>query len=158
MTMLAARALAGLVAVGILLCVAWAVLVTALIGGLSARAPDPCVPDGDPCCHHPDTWGEVAWGLTWTLGFVLLDALLAAIGIALLSWAIRQRWPRLKRLAMLPGGAMTAAVLLLALVVVPQLDEGGDDRRTCWDSGDLIVVFADGLGVATEGGATHRRS
>jgi hypothetical protein len=45
MTVLAARVLAGLVAVGILLFAAWAVLVTALIGGLSARAPNPCVPD-----------------------------------------------------------------------------------------------------------------
>jgi hypothetical protein len=124
MRVLAARALAGLVGVGVLLFAAWAVLITALIGGLSARAPDPFAPDGDPCCGHPDTWSDVAWGLAWTLGFVLIDALLASIGIALLSWATRQRWPRLKRLAMLPAGALIAAVLLLALVIVPQLDEG----------------------------------
>jgi hypothetical protein len=25
--------------------------------------PDPSIPDGDPCCSHPDAWTEVFGGL-----------------------------------------------------------------------------------------------
>jgi hypothetical protein len=128
MTVLAARVLAGLAAVGILLFAAWGVLFIMLVGSISAQAPDPSIPNGDPCCGHPDTWGEVAWGVAWTLGYVVLDALLVCGAIALLHWAIRRRWPRLKRLAMLPAGAAMAAALILALVIVPQLDEGVTPR------------------------------
>jgi hypothetical protein len=121
---LPARVLPGLAAVGILLVAAWGVLFIMLVVVISARAPDPFIASGDPCCGHPDTWSEVAWGVALALGYVLLDALLVCVAIALLGWAATRRWPRLKRLALLPGGAALAAIIVLAIVIVPQLDEG----------------------------------
>lgn len=120
---LAARVLAAAVAVGILSIAAWGVLWILLGGAISAQAPDPFVADGDPCCGHPDTWGEVAAGVAWTLGSVVLDALLVCLAITLLSWAATRRRPSLKRLALLPAGALLAGVGILAIVLIPVLDE-----------------------------------
>jgi len=64
---------------------------------LALQMPDPSVPDGDPCCVHPDTWGEVAAGLAWTLGLLLADALLVYVAVGLLVWAVHARWPRVRR-------------------------------------------------------------
>ena len=123
MTVLATRLLAAVLGAGILLMAVWGVAFIMLVAGISSQTPDPFIADGDPCCGHPDTWGEVAVGVSWALALVLLDALLVCIAAALLSWATTRRWPRLKRLALLPGGAMLAAILVLAVVIVPQLDE-----------------------------------
>jgi hypothetical protein len=140
---LAARILAGAGGVGILLIAAWGVLWILLGGAISAQAPDPFVADGDPCCGHPDTWGEVAAGVAWTLGLVVVDALLVCVAITLLTWAVARRRPSLKRLALLPAGALLAAVVVFAIVIVPLLDEAvtAPDchtfafSRTAWRSG-----------------------
>ena len=123
MIVVAARLLAGLAGGAILLLAAWGALWVMLAVGISAQAPDPFVIDGDPCCGHPDTWGEVAEGAAWSLGLALLDALLVAVAVTLLSWAATRRRPRLRRLALLPGGALLATALVLAILIVPQLDE-----------------------------------
>jgi hypothetical protein len=108
---------------GILLVAAWGALFVLLIAAISSQAPDPFIVDGDPCCGHPDTWGEVAGGVAWALGLVLLDALLVCLAVALLRFAATARWPRLKRVALLPGGAIVVAILAFAVAIVPQLDE-----------------------------------
>ena len=68
----------------------------ALSALLAAQTPDPSIPDGDPCCGHPDTWGEVASGLAWTFGLLLVDALLVYVAVGLLIWSVHARWPRLR--------------------------------------------------------------
>lgn len=119
----AARLLAGLAGVALLLVALWGALWVMLAVGISAQAPDPFVIDGDPCCGHPDTWGEVTEGAAWSLGLALIDALLAAVAVALVGWAAGRRRPRAKRLALLPGVALVATGLVLAGLVVPRLDE-----------------------------------
>lgn len=137
-----------------------AAAVRAVVAGISAQAPDPFIANSDPCCGHPDTCGEVAGGAWWALALVLLDALLACMAVALVSWAATRRCPRLRRLALLPGGATLAAVLVLAAVIVPQLARTSAqvrrllgpptgrgrtvERKTYWDDGRLIVYFARG--------------
>lgn len=124
MIVVAARLLAGLAGGAILLVALWGALWVMLAVGISAQAPDPFVIDGDPCCGHPDTWGEVAEGAAWSLGLALLDALLVCVAVTLVAWAATRRRPRLKRLALLPGGALLVTGLVLASLIVPRLDEG----------------------------------
>ena len=47
------------------------------------RRPDPSVPDGDPCCGHPDTWADVAFGTVYALaiGFVAITLIGAGAGL-----------------------------------------------------------------------------
>jgi len=138
------RALALLAALGIVLVALWGMLLAMLVGGISAQAPDPFIPSGDPCCGHPDTWGEVGWGFVGTLGYVLADSLLWCLAAALISWAMTERWPRLKKLTMLPSGALLTAIVVFAVVLVPQLDEARTPpdcdtftfTRSAWRSSD----------------------
>ncbi len=73
---LAAGVLLGLVA---LWTGAWA-----LVASSQLRRPDPAAADGDPCCAHPDDWGDVAFGAVFTAGLagvaLLLFVLAAALG------------------------------------------------------------------------------
>ena len=103
------RVLAGVAAIAIVLVALWGVLFILLSAGSSAQAPDPFIADGDPCCGHPATWGEVRAGIAWTLALVVLDGLLFGVAVALMSWATRDRWPQPRRLAWIPGGALVAA-------------------------------------------------
>lgn len=138
------RVLAVVAAIVIVLVALWGVLFILLSAGISAQAPDPFVADGDPCCGHPDTWGEVRAGIGWTLALVVVDGLLLCVAVALLSCATRDRWPQPRRLARIPGGALVAAMIGLIVVIAPQLDEGRtppdcDDfafTRSAWRSSD----------------------
>jgi hypothetical protein len=56
-------------------------------GGIAVQAPDPFIPNGDPCCGHPDTWGEVAEGVALTLGLVVVDALVPSPPDCDTAWA-----------------------------------------------------------------------
>lgn len=138
------RGPALLAGTGILLVAVWGVFIVLLVGGMTAQAPDPFIADGDPCCGHPDTWGEVRWGIVWTLAYAIADALLFSLAVALVRWGWVGRWPRLKRLALLPAGAVILTSLALAAAIVPLLDEGrtppdcdsfGFDR-SAWRSSD----------------------
>jgi hypothetical protein len=87
------RAIVGLPAI------AQAVGLVALLvasGGPSYVRPDPAVPDGDPCCGHPDTWGDVVEGAAAVVGIATLSAGLASFGVASLAFAAtgrrRERW------------------------------------------------------------------
>ncbi len=108
-----AAALGFLAALGAGLC---ALSLSALSVLVAAQRPDPAIPDGDPCCGHPDTWNEVVQGVGYgaALGFVgggllLLAATLLAIAVTgrLPAWTAR---PSVRRLAV--GWALLALVLL----------------------------------------------
>jgi hypothetical protein len=127
-----------------------------LVGAISAQAPDPFIPNGDPCCVHPDTWGEVATGVAWTLGYLLIDGLLIAGAVALFVWSASASWPRRKRLFSIPVAACIVGVVFFAVTLVPKLDEGRDlpdcdsfaFREADWRSSDDDRRLATAWGIA----------
>ena len=67
---------------------------------VSAQRPDPRVPDGDPCCGHPDTWGQVAEGMAVGVVFGAVGLGLLALMAVLLTVALSGRapgWARRRR-------------------------------------------------------------
>jgi hypothetical protein len=150
------RALAALAAVALVAAAIAGLAVILLGGAISARAPDPFIPNGDPCCGHPDTWGEVASGVGWTLGYVVLDGVLIAGAVALFRWSASGTWPRGRRLLTIPLGGFLAGVVVFAAVLVPQLDEGRDlpdcddfvFREADWRSRDDDRRLATAWGIA----------
>jgi len=89
---IAARVLAGVLAVASAAPIVMALFLTLLSVAVSAQQPDPTIPDGDPCCGHPDTWGAVALGFVSAAMF-----LLGACAVALPrspARALRSVWPR----------------------------------------------------------------
>jgi hypothetical protein len=108
-------ALAGVAAV---LAGLWLSLLSLLAFAMSAQRPDPRVPDGDPCCGHPDTWGEVAYGIAYgvaiayvALAIVVAGTLAAAVGVNGGTPALVRRHTRVLRVA-------TAVVALLVVAVM----------------------------------------
>jgi hypothetical protein len=87
---LAGAPLAALAALGILLL---AVIATSLL-----RAPnaDPTL-DGDPCCPHPDSWLEVAFGALATIALVVVALALIMLAVALGWVGVTGRAPKLAR-------------------------------------------------------------
>jgi hypothetical protein len=107
-------AIAGAAAVLLsLYCSVW-VMLGAMI---AAQRPDPAVPDGDPCCAHPDTWSEVADRGFEVLSFASVVGLVFAGGVACLAYGWAGRWPRRRRLRWIPAAAvaLTAAGMATAL-------------------------------------------
>jgi hypothetical protein len=93
-------------------------------GAVSLAAPDPTIPDGDPCCGHPDSWGEVAFGLMWTFVFVVVEGLILGLVCGLAGYAASGRWPPWRRLALVPVTTVAVAAVLIAIPLLPLLDEG----------------------------------
>lgn len=110
------RGAATVAGILILLFSAWASLVALLFVGFAAQAPDAFVPDGDPCCGTPDTWREVIEATVPAAVVVVVVSLLLALAFALLTWALRQAWPRRRTIAFFP--AISVAALAVILVVV----------------------------------------
>lgn len=114
----ATRLVAVLAAIA-LLPVAWFGLAIVLIGGFVwAQLPDPLISDGDPCCGYPDTWGDVAVGLVFSVvGAALLAVIVRAIYV-LVRWAVRAWSPSGRSWAVSAGaGAGVAVVGFGALLV-----------------------------------------
>ncbi len=84
--------------------------------GIGAQTPDGRVPDGDPCCPHPDTWLEtISWtgvGLLWA---IVCAAVIAAC-VAVLWWVAKARRPSLRRAVTV--GLAAVIVQPIALVVL----------------------------------------
>jgi hypothetical protein len=112
-----------LVALAILLAAAagalWSFGLGVLMIVIGAQRPDPSVPDGDPCCGHPDTWAQVVelvgYGALWVIASLGLLAVVAAAAVGVVEaraprW-IRSRWAR--RFAVVWGVATLAAAGLL---------------------------------------------
>jgi len=118
------RAAAGAAGLVLVVAAAWSTLWVGLSVGIGVQAPDPFIPNGDPCCGHPNSWGEVAEA---AVGGVVASAVvgaLAGLGASLIWWGARGRWLRRGRLLLLPAvvAALTSVVVVVALV--PILGEG----------------------------------
>ncbi|HET8948997.1 MAG TPA: hypothetical protein VFN44_00760 [Solirubrobacteraceae bacterium] len=110
--------------VGGLLCIPltlWLLGVVVVISS-GAQAPDPDAPDGDPCCWHPDTWGDWALGSASTLVASLVTGLIASFGAAMLIWGVTGRRARARLLRSIPVGFLVAALALVAFVLVSTRD------------------------------------
>lgn len=89
----------------------WGIVWVFLLSAMAAQRPDPDVPDGDPCCGVPDTWGEVAELTAAGAASALVVGLLLALAVNLISWAVTARWLRTERLALIPAIGVTLSVL-----------------------------------------------
>lgn len=82
---------------------------------IAAQYPDPSVPNGDPCCGHPDTWGEVALGFVYAamlvLGAVAAGYLATGLGGYAMSGCLpsRRQWRQ---------AGVAAACVAVAVAVV----------------------------------------
>ncbi len=145
------RALAAPAAVALVLTAVAGLSLILLSGAISAQAPDPSIPNGDPCCWHPDTWGEVASGVGWTLGYVVVDGVLIAGAVALFKWSSSGTWPRWRRLLLIPLGGFLAGVIVFAVVLIPKLDQGqgrGQARQAQYGGGSRFLPFSRNLLLA----------
>ena len=118
------RALAVLAAIGLLLVAAYTLLLIVFFAVVSLTPPDPAIADGDPCCSYPDTWAEVGFGLMWTMTVVAIEGLILALVAGLVCYAAAGRWPAWRRLALVPAGTLAVAAVLIAIPLLPLLDEG----------------------------------
>ncbi len=88
---------------------------------VAAQRPDPAIPDGDPCCGHPDTWGEVVQGVGYGVALSLIGGGLLLLAAILLAIAVTGRSPAwtartsVRRLGV--GWALVVLVLLAWPVV-----------------------------------------
>jgi hypothetical protein len=113
----ASRILAGLLAVASAAPIVMALFLALFNVAVSAQQPDPTVPDGDPCCGHPDTWGEVALGFVSAAMFLLGASAVAYLAVQLGRYALsgRAATSRQRRRA---AGAVAYVGLVLALIVI----------------------------------------
>jgi hypothetical protein len=88
---IAARVLAGVLAVASAAPIVMALFLTLLSAAVSTQHPDPTVPDGDPCCGHPDTWGDVALGFVSAAMFLLGAGAVAYLAVQLGRYAVSGR-------------------------------------------------------------------
>jgi len=95
-------------------------------GGGAAQAPDPFVADGDPCCAHPDTWGQVAAGAVGAIALAAVAGGMLAGAVALGFRAAGRELPRWSRMVAIPLATLGLATLAFAVAIVPKL---GDARR-----------------------------
>jgi hypothetical protein len=111
------RLVAALVGLGAVLLSLYGTLWVLLFALITAQRPDPSVPDGDPCCGHPDTWHEVASGAWQTLTLASIDGSLVAVGVAFICYGRDGRAPRWRHLRWFPIGAvaLTATIMAVAL-------------------------------------------
>jgi hypothetical protein len=98
---------------------AWGGVWVLLVAGMAGHRPDPRVADGDPCCAHPDTWGDVSSWTVAALGGAAGIGLLLIPAVGLGSYALRGRSPGPFALALVPVAAAAATGLLIggALIV-----------------------------------------
>jgi len=107
------RGLAVLGGVALGLVATYGLLFVLIAAALSAQPPD-----------YPDTWNDVAGEVGFTLAALVVDMLLVSLAVALLSWGATGRWPRLRGLALIPSVSLAVALVLFAIDLVPELDEG----------------------------------
>jgi MFS family permease len=139
------RVVAGIAGAGALVLATFGSALVLLAADYAAERPDPSVPDEDPCCGHPDTWGDVAGSAAGAIGGAVAIGLLLSAACGLLWIAVRGRTPRRRWLAAGPLVATLATAVPLAVAIVPHLDEGHAridcDRfafdRAAWASGGV---------------------
>jgi hypothetical protein len=104
-----ARACAGLVAFLTIPPVLFGILLLTFIAGFGLQEPQPCY--GDPCLS-PNTWGEVHESVAWMLGIAFATGVVAALGLAAGIYAVADRAPRWRRLALVPVNAVVIVAML----------------------------------------------
>ena len=85
--------------------------------------PDPDVSDGDPCCGHPDTWGEILVGGGAVVGLCIAAGAVVALGLALAQWGVVEERPNLRRLALLPLTTAALAATAFGVGLLFALDD-----------------------------------
>jgi hypothetical protein len=110
-------AIAGLISLLISLYLALMVLLGAVV---AAQRPDPSVPNGDPCCPHPDTWGEVASWSFGALSLASIDALIFTVAVGCLAIAGSGRRPSWQNLRWIPVGVVGATAALMAVLLATE--------------------------------------
>lgn len=121
------RGLAALLGLGLLAAALAGLAVVLFSIGLAAQMPDPQIPDGDPCCGHPDTWGEVAIGLVWGIAYLVIVGMLFSGAAAMLRWASVGRWPSLRRLSWMPAACLMLGLLVVGIGFIPDVIGDSDD-------------------------------
>lgn len=121
------RVLAGLVGLALLAAALAGLTLALLTIGTAAQVPDPLIADWDPCCGHPDSWGEVAMGVTWGLVCLVIDGMLFAGAAAMLRWANTGRWLSLRRLSWLPALCLALGFAVVGIGLIPDLVHDTDD-------------------------------
>lgn len=114
---IAARILAGLLAVASAAPIVMALVLTVFTVAVSAQQPGPAVPDGDPCCGHPDTWGEVALGFVYAAMFLLGGGAVAYLAVQLGRYAASGR-PATSRQWRRAAAAIAYIGLVLVLTII----------------------------------------
>lgn len=79
----------------------------------SAQQPDPNKPDGDPCCGHPDTWGEVAAGFGFAGGSIIACVAVAYLAVALGRFALEGETPSVRGRKRVAIGAFYLGIWLV---------------------------------------------
>lgn len=117
-----------------------ALLVWFFAEGVTER-PDPFVPDGDPCCGHPDDKGDLVAAAAGATVVAAADALLLAAVLVLLYRAARGGTPRARWVALPPAALFAAAAATIAVLLVrapdgPPVDcEHARLNRLAWNDG-----------------------
>jgi hypothetical protein len=106
-----AAALAGFAIAGLALFSAVWVLIAA---GYAAQWPA----SPNACYECPRSWGELGDRAVFALTFASTDALVFAVGVALMSYGTERRWPRWRTLRRIALGSVfgTAGLMTVALV------------------------------------------
>lgn len=110
MTRAACRGLAGVLALASVIPLWFGFFIALLSVVVAAQHPDPAIPNGDPCCGHPDTWGEVVEGMAWGVGTLIAWAALVYVAVALGKYAATGATP--------PHGARRRLMIAAALLIV----------------------------------------
>ena len=113
-----ARFGAAIGALPLLLLAAWSGLWVVIQLTTAAHVPDASAYDGDPCCPHPDTWGEVAEAGASALGLSALAGMVLAFALGLLLYAGRGRGLHVEQLVLVPAATavLTAAAIGVGLL------------------------------------------
>jgi hypothetical protein len=117
LTRVSRRALAGVGAPVSAVAALWTFAV-ALIATSLLRSPnvDPAL-DGDPCCPHPDTWGDVVLGVFSVAALAVVGVGLVVLAVALGGVAVTGNVPMLLRRRQSKLGMLAVACVVCAFAV-----------------------------------------
>ena len=116
---IAARSVAGLLAIASAAPIVIALGLAILTVTVAAQQPDPTVPDGDPCCGHPDTWGEVALGFVYAVMLIVGAVAMAYLAVRLGSYAVSGRAATTRQWRLTVGAVVYIGLVLALFVVIP---------------------------------------
>jgi hypothetical protein len=116
---IAARSVAGLLAIASAAPIVMALFLALLSVTVAAQHPDPTVADGDPCCGHPDTWGEVALGLLYGAMLILGAVAVAYVAVRLGSYAVSAHAGTTRQWRRAVGAVVYIGLVLALFVVIP---------------------------------------